>query len=324
MKSFDERLAALREAVAEPTTPDARKLVMRALAGKNGLFISTAIPALTELPDLLERLGPAFERLCHDANKRDPQCTGKTAIAKCLRDAETGDDDMFLRGARYVQHEPVWGGKVDTAAELRGVCMMALAERQHPRAMAEAAEGLADPEVATRTAAARAIAASGNVEVGEPLLRLRIASGEPDPDVLGECLLALLQLAPREGLPFVAERLRSRDETIVEAAALALGESRLADALAPLRERVELDVMSGRRSVLMLGIAMLRTEAAWAALLEWIEDGSRGEAKDALQALATFSHDERLAAQVRAAVDGRPDDVLNGALSELFGAHEVS
>ena len=87
---------------------------------------------------------------------------------------------------------------------------------------------------------------------------------------------------------------------------------------------VELDVMSGRRSVLMLGIAMLRTEAAWAALLEWIEDGSRGEAKDALQALATFSHDERLAAQVRAAVDGRPDDVLNGALSELFGAHEVS
>lgn len=317
-------MAALREAVADPTAPDARKIIVRALASTSGLLIATAIPALGDLPDLLERLGPAFERLCKDPNKRDPQCTGKTAIVKRLRDADAGDDELFVRGARYVQHEPVWGGKVDSAAELRGVCLMALAERGHPRAMVEAAQGLADPEVATRTATARAIAASGNVEVGEPLLRLRIAAGEPDPDVLGECLVALLQLASRSGLPFVAELLRSSDEAIVEAAALALGESRLADALVPLRERVELDVLSGRRSVLMLGIAMLRTEAAWAALLEWIEDGSRGEAQDALQALATFAHDSGLATRVRAAVGGRPDDALVGALAELFGSDEVS
>jgi len=318
MKSFDERLATLRTAVEDPSAPGSRATIVKALKGKHGLMISVAAQAVGEDAQLLERSAEAFERLMHDAVKRDPQCQGKVAIARCLRQAETSHDEILLAGARHLQYEPVWGGRVDTAAQLRGICVMALVEGSHPRALVEAAHLLADEEVAARTAAARAIGCSGNAEVGEPLLRLRVEAGEEDSTVLAECLGALLQLAPHPSLSFVVSRLRSKREEEADAAALALGESRLDDALAPLCEQAERVVMSGRRGVVLLAIAMLRNDKAWAQLLEWIEDGPRGLASDALEALGTFAHDERLGRRMRAAVAARSDNALVDALAELF------
>jgi hypothetical protein len=85
----------------------------------------------------IDALPAAFERLGHDGVKRDPACPGKTAIARCLRDLDAGAEEVLLVGVRTVQREPVWGTSVDTAAELRGVCVMGLVERQHPRAWVE-------------------------------------------------------------------------------------------------------------------------------------------------------------------------------------------
>lgn len=314
---FEQRLAQLREAVEDPSDPAAAKLIDRALSGKHGLLVSIAAAALPADPK--GRLPRAFFTLMQDPVKRDPQCKGKTAIAEALRRIETDDDSVFMRGVRLRQREPVWGGSVDTAAALRGICAMGLVEMHHPAALAEAAELLMDPELAARVAAARAIGNSGNVEVGEPLLRLRLRVGDEEPSMLSECLGGLLHLAPERSLPLAGEHLRSRDEALAEAAALALGESRLAGAVELLAERVEEVVIDARRRVLLLALAMIRSEAAWGRLLGWIASGPRGLAAGAVEALGTFSHDERLGAQVRRAVSQRPDDACDVLVGQLFG-----
>jgi HEAT repeat protein len=325
-KRFDTQLAALQQAVKDPAAPKARARITEALEGKSGLMIAVATaaavggdedePVIDEA--LLARLPAAFERLTHDPVQRDPQCRGKAAIAKALRRVEAQGDEVFLAGVRYVQHEPVWGGRVDTAAELRGVCLMALVEGHHPRAMVEAAQLLADPQAAARIAAARALGCSGDAHVAEPLLRLRVQVGESDPEVLGECLGALLELAPQPSLDYVAGFLGAADEVVAEAAALALGGSRLTGALPRLLEQAKRSVGKGRRRVVLLAIALLRAEEGWAYLVQLVQEGPSAAAGEALEALAAFAHDERLRERVLAAVERRADPVLRRAFDERF------
>ncbi|MCX4241775.1 hypothetical protein [Paraliomyxa miuraensis] len=324
-KRFDQQLAALQRAVNDPSDRKGRALIVKALEGKSGLLIATATGAVVGGDEddpvvdrgLLELLPPAFFRLMEDPVQRDPQCRGKAAIAKALRRAEAHGDEVFVAGVRHVQREPVWGGSVDTAAELRGVCLMALVEEHHPRAMVEAARLLADPLAAARTAAARALGASGRTEVAEPLLRLRVEAGESDAEVLGECLRALLQVAPRENLEVVARLLDADDEPAAEAAALVLGESRLPGAFEALHRRAERSV-GRRRRVLLLALALLRSEEAWDYLLQLVEQGSRGVAVEAIEALAAFAHDERLAERVRVIVERRAEPALTQAMVDGF------
>lgn len=323
---FDQTLAELRRAVEDPAAPGARARITRALAGKNGMLVAVATGAAVS-PDeddprvdraLLESLPAAFERLLHDPVKRDPQCRGKVAIVQALRRAEVCPEEVFLAGVRHVQPEPVWGGRVDSAGELRGVCGMALMEEHHPRALVELAHLLADPLVAARRAAARALGNGGRADVAEPLLRLRIEAGEDEPDVLDECFGALLQVAPEASLDYVAGFLGSRDDAVAEAAALALGASRLEGARSRLCALAERSVKPERRRVAMLAVAMLRSEAAWGWLLEAVEREPPGVAQAALAALAAFEHDPKLRARASEAVAMRSDGALQAAFEELF------
>jgi HEAT repeat protein len=301
----------VRAALADRTTASARALLSKTLRGKNGYLVGLVCDALDEADaDLLALLPDAFAVLQADAVKRDPGCRGQTAIAKALDRAEARSDAVFLVGVRHVQLEPVWGGRADTAAELRGVCGMALVHGRHERAMIEVAELLADPEVRARVAAARALAASGDRTVAEPLLRLRIAAGEADAEVVGECFTALLELARTEAIDFVARFLAHRNGEVAEAAALALGGSRLKPAFAVLREANESLVGSASRRVRMLAIALLRDDEAWSWLLGVIERESPAAATDAIHALASFRHDTELCTRLRAAIDRRGDASL--------------
>jgi hypothetical protein len=77
--------------------------------------------------------------------KSDPGCRAKVEIARALY--ELGEDPaaVFPRGVRHRQMEPVFGGREDTAAELRCVCALGLVRLQSPDALVELAELLADP-----------------------------------------------------------------------------------------------------------------------------------------------------------------------------------
>jgi HEAT repeat protein len=112
---------------------------------------------------------------------------------------------------------------------------MGLVASGYPRALVELTALLNDSDAAARMGAVRAIAC-GNPREAELLLRSKALAGDAEPQVLGECFTGLLGVEPDESLKFVAGYLTHADEAVRELAALALGESRLDAALAPLKE----------------------------------------------------------------------------------------
>jgi len=199
----------------------------------------------------------------------------------------------------------VWGGREDTAAELRGVCGLAHAHAGRSDALDVLAELLADPQRMARSAAAQALGDSGRPDA-TALLRFKIRTGDSEPAVIGACFGSLLALAPKTALTYVAGFLEGDDER-AEAAALALGESRLAGATSVLVawcDRVLADV---RARVGYLALALLRDESANTQLLEIVATGEPEDAIAALRALATFKADPRLTERMRTAAKANRD-----------------
>jgi HEAT repeat protein len=266
---------------------------------------------------LARDLTGAFERFLVNPVKTDPGCRAKVEIARALY--EMGDDPgaVFPRGIRHRQLEPVYGGREDTAPELRAVCALGLVRVGHPDTMVELADLLADPEAAARTGAIRAIAFTDEPGA-EALLRLKALAGDSDAGVVSECLGALLSLAPARSLEFATRFLAHADPVLQEAAALALGASRLREALAVLRTWWERTSAVELRRTGLLAIAMLRHEEAIAFLVTLISGAAGPDARAALAALGTYRHDEALRARVRAAVEARNDLDLRAAFATAF------
>lgn len=302
---LEDRLADLEALRGDPTSPESLRALQKALTSKVNHVVGRAAEIagdyqLTELePDLVQ----AFERFMVNPQKTDPACIAKTAIAEALYRMESYQTDLFLQGIGHVQMEPVFGGREDTAAKLRGICALGLVRINYPNVMLELAQLLADSEADARIAAARAIGYAG-LEAGVPLLRFKVLSGDPHPQVLCECFSALLQLAPESSLAFVAGFLQRDDRALQEAAAVALGESHLVQAF-PFLETAWEDAVDGElRRMLLLAIALLRHERALEFLLSLVEQGGT-RADEALAALRIYKDEERIWARVEAVLDGR-------------------
>src|SRR5690348_9655973 len=100
----------------------------KALADRVNLVVAKAaqVAADMQLKPLIPDLVSTFDRLLAKGAESDPQCWGKNAIAKALTALDHDESAPFLQGCRYVQMEPVWGGKTDTAVTLRSLCTLAL------------------------------------------------------------------------------------------------------------------------------------------------------------------------------------------------------
>src|SRR4051794_21187023 len=118
----DDQLARLAElrataagAGADPASPEARLILVAALAGKSNLAAGKAAEIVRDarLIDLVPNLVRAFDRFM--APGSDKGCAAKTSIARALDALEQNEQDVFLRGIRHVQLEPVWGGSADAA-----------------------------------------------------------------------------------------------------------------------------------------------------------------------------------------------------------------
>ncbi len=131
---------------------------------------------------------------------------------------------------RHVQMEPVWGGSVDTAAELRAICAMGLANTRYPGKLRALVDLLADREWQARAGAVRALAVAGS-EAALLLLRFKALSGDHEPEVIADCFTGLLSAEGADAVPFVASFADSKDKDVKHAAILALGASRRADAI---------------------------------------------------------------------------------------------
>lgn len=107
--------------------------------------------------NLLRLLPEVFSRFMPDSLRDDKGCTAKAAIARALERIESQDDRVFHAGLFYVQLKPVYGGRQDTAVELRSICAIALARLSPSDVLDLRAELLCDPEHGARAAAARAL-----------------------------------------------------------------------------------------------------------------------------------------------------------------------
>ncbi|XXX74888.1 hypothetical protein WMF30_45265 [Sorangium sp. So ce134] len=317
-RSFDEKRARVA-ALAEAPPAQAASELRRFLADKNGYLVSEAAAMASRLGlrELVPELTAAFARLLEDPIKNDKGCSGKNRIVEALLAFDAHEPDTYVAGARHVQLEPAFGQPIDTAAGLRGLCAHALFHIGHRDALLEVAPLLADREPVTRAEAAAALGSSG-LDAAAAALHLKALAGDREPDVLGACYRALLRLLPGRYLSFVAKVLQQGDDGAAEAAALALGESRLPEALPILQG--ELGGAGSRlRDSVLLGMALLRTDAANDALVALVEEGAEPHAVAALSALALHRHDEALVERVRAAVKGRRSKKIAAAFAEKIG-----
>lgn len=308
-RKLEAMLAQLTEIRHQPSEQTIESL-QQILRSKFAVAVAQAAKLVheRELGQLIPDLVSAFDRFLINPAETDANCHAKAGIADALYRLEYREEAVFLKGIRHVQMEPVWGGRVDTAAKLRGICAMGLVRMNYAAVLIELADLLADPESEARIAAARAIAYSGNLN-GAPLLRLRALVGD-EPAVLSECLAALLNLDADRSLDFVARFLHAPDPQTQELVALVLGESRLSAAFPLLRQWWEKTRESDLRRTGLLAIATLRQDQPLNFLLELVATGTPINARDAIDALDIYRHDQSLWQRVEAAVAQRGEPAL--------------
>jgi HEAT repeat protein len=315
--SFDDkldRIHALRESTAELAAPELARL----LADPNAYLVGEAAKVALELEArlLVPEIARAFERLLGEPASVDKGCLAKKRLLQTLIGFDADCRGVYYAGLKHEQLEWAMGKSVDTASVIRALSAHALVRMEVPGAALDVTPLLFDLEPEARLGAAEALANTGE-ELAAALLHAKVLAGDKEADVLGACYKGMLALAPRRYLPVVAAALEAGTDT----AALALGESRLPEALGALKKALE----SGDRDIqdsVFLGIALLRTEEANDFLLEVVADAPEGRAASALGAIALHRHDARVAARARAAARGRKSKRILKVLEEKFGKGE--
>lgn len=319
-KHGEALLGRVRQARAEPGTEGALRSLREALKSRESRAVAkaAAVAAEQDVSVLRPELDAALRRLLDAAYTADPGCAAKAALCEALDRLGHDDRELFRRASRHVQWEPVWGGQVDAATDLRGAAAMALARVDPQGGLLDLARLLADPEPTARMAAARALAYRGGTD-SLALLLLRLHARDPQAPVMGACFEAALRLAPAWSVALVASFLDADPAEVAEEAALALAGSRLPEAFPPLREWCGRAVEPARRRTGLRAMAVLRREESLAFLLEQVRDGSGRAAAEAIEALADLRGDERLVARVREAAAAREESGVKKALREAFG-----
>ncbi len=290
-----------------------------ALGLKNSFIVARAAVLVGEfeLRELSDAMVSAFNRLINTGYEADKGCRAKTAVVDALQNVNAGEDRVFLRGVSHVQMEPVYGGRVDTAGGLRNASAIGLVRMNHPHSLLVLADLLADPIPSVRTDAARTLAFRGAAD-GVPLLRMRVRVGDEDPNVLTECLFAMLQLDAGPSLEFVDKVFNGPDPALAESAVLALGQSRLPEGFDKLTHWLNQSKDRDQRKTLLLAMAMLRQDTVTAYLVAKIEQGRYDDACDAVDALGIYRHDEAVCGRVLEAAQSNEDDDLLPYARNIF------
>lgn len=313
--SIIDKLAVLKELEREPFSDGVRDELLRALANSVNIIIARAaeIMGRSGKTEFIQPLLARGEYLLKQTADADKACRAKEAIVQALDALGNNYESIYLRGIRYVQMEPVYGGRVDTAANFRGYCAQALARMNYAEAHLEIARLLFDPEMPARISAINAVTYLGD-DKSELLLRTKVHAGDADMQVLGGCFSGLVAIAPERSVPFIAEFLANTESSCAEPAALALGESRLPEAFAILKARWENLVDYTFRKTLLLAIALIRSDDAFNFLLQIVREESRSAAIKALEVLDIYTAEERRREQIREAAQANGDPKVREAL----------
>src|SRR5215831_12420726 len=275
-RAFEAQLAAL-DALRDAPEHSRPEPLRKSLANKNNFIAAKAADLIREFnlqnltPDLLK----AFDHFFENPEKSDPQCWAKNAISRAMAAFELQEPEVFLRGMRHIQLEPVWGGRSDTAGTLRATCALGLVPCRtltNDELLAHLLNLLGDADKSVRAEVARAIE-----QVGSPssslLLRLRAILGKDEPEILGACYGGILRLEGVSAIPWISRFLTSHDDAAGEAA-LAIAGTHSAEGLEALKKSLETAHDPWFRSVLLSAIALTRQEAAMELLLDLVKTDS--------------------------------------------------
>lgn len=266
---------------------------------------------LTELTDALLE---AFDRFFENPEKTDPQCWAKNAVSRTLAAFEFQEPEVFLRGMRHIQMEPVWGGRSDTAGTLRATCALALVQCRtlsEAELLAHLVDLFADKDKSVRTEVARAIEQVGS-ESAALLLRLRANLGTDEPEVLGACYAGVLRIEGVKAIPWAARFLVGADEAAGEAA-LAIAGTHSTEAADALRKALAEAHERWFRSVLLSTLGLTRQDSAMEFLLDLVKAESL-DAEAAIEAIVRSIPSEETRKRLENVVTGNPR--LARALSE--------
>jgi hypothetical protein len=316
-RSFDEQMAAHDALKGRALDADSVLEVQKALGNRSNFLVAKAARLAEDgglvalMPDLLA----AYDRFFTNAVKADPQCWAKNALSRALAKLEWRDKDVFLRGLRHHQMEPVWGGTSDSAGTLRANCTLALVgceDLGHNELLIMLVEPLVDPDKSVRVEAVRALAQLGEFAI--PLLRLRALIPGEESEVLAQCFSALLAIDREASIPFVAGFLEAADDPAGEAA-FALSETRSPRALSELLKCRQSAADPWFAGVLLSAIALTRLPEAADFLIAIIEREER-EADRVIEALARMAPSPELRARIEQAVAETGSQRLQKALRE--------
>ena len=174
----------------------------------------------------------------------------------------------------------------------------------------------ADKEKIVRVDAVRAIAQLGGVE-SVLLLRLKSLTGDPEPEVIGQCFVALLDLSPADYIPFVANFL-SVDSDVRSEAAAALGELPDPAAVAALTDHFGESKDPEAHRAILLSLGASRLEPARDFLLATLENGGSDDAIASVRALAVSRFRDEVRDRVAKIANDRDEPKLTAALHSEF------
>jgi HEAT repeat protein len=318
LTSIEDRLAELSRLADSLESSETRKELRKQLSSKSSPIVARTAQIIARIED--HNFGPdlikAFHRFLIDPTKTDKGCVAKCAIVKALLAANCDDEELFRKGVRHVQLEPTWGGRSDTAAQLRALCGLGLVQLGSPDAIDELAALLADKESDARIGAAAALGHCG--PTATPLLRFKLLTGDREVSILAECLTSLMKVAPNDSFEFVARFVDPEYPSLYEHAALTIAESRLPGAFQLLEEKWAATFDREFKRSLLLPMAISRSEEAREFLISVIENGELGMATAAIAALRIFAGDDSLRGRLERAIEGPNKKELSAVVRREF------
>jgi len=322
-RAFERDLAGLE--AMNGGVPDLAGIerLRKALDSHNNYLVAKAAKLVEEhnLTGLFAEVRAAYERFFVDPITTDPQCWAKNALVKTLVKLGCRDTQVYLRGLRHHQNEPVWGGQADTAGELRGNCVQALLSCQElgqAELLSILLEPLLDVDKSVRMEAARAIGQVGGITAAL-LLKLRILIRKEDPEILGACFSALLGMGHSDRLgsiALVADFLHDGEEAAAEAA-FSLAETHEPAALAALIARRREGADAWFESVLDHAIVLTRLQGGMDFLLNLIEQDGRN-AVSAIESISRLQNSPKVRARVANAVAKSRNERVQLAFRKFF------
>jgi HEAT repeat protein len=317
---FKAKLMALD---ALRTTFDAKAAVpalRKALMDRSNFIVAKAATILGDayLTDLQADVIAAFDRLLSTVED-DPGCRGKNALAKALKDLDHHDPDAFMRGLAHTQFEPAWGGKIDTAGSLRGTCAQALVACDiDPTLLLEVlTDHFVDSDKSVRIEIALAIAQLGRPE-SALLLRLKALCGDSEPEVVGQCLLSLLDVAPGDGIAFVSRFLDADDVDVRFEAVSVLAQAKSLAAIEHIQCFWAGEVAFELRRATVVSLAASPHREAAEFLLSVVETHPDELGRSALSALASSRFRKEIRERAEAEVAKSGSDMLQRAFDYGF------